>query len=545
MNSEYDKIDDIFRKALEGAVEQPSSGLWRKISGRLLWKEITQFNFTNLSAGWTAGAAAGVIVASLLIFNFVPSTTENVARQITTDKTPENRNNTNPDKQTQTFSSNENIGQHENNKASAAGAAFDKGTTALENQNQGNNASENIVPDKVNSNPDQNTLIGEVSTQKTALSETKITGLNKKTEQPKSSAALAAAEALPISKPKEAGIDEVVSTNSGDNSIAEQKHEAFEISQIEARKGLIDQENNRTGISEIPNPGDGLILTGEETPNNLERRSSGKIQKMHSLSFTLGQFFKGKYNPPKRDLDELNSARYRGKNHVIAMSAYLAPEMIKYTRTASTSREQNYIGGFAINYISSNYMLEGGFELSFSNDLGDYMVNMQTFDSTGYYNHVGSFTIDPENPDSIIFNTVPVAVMDSVEHKSLQQTQNQYTYLQFPFMIGYKAFQKGLFSAYIKAGPSFSVLLNRKEPTLNYYNPDATVQNVDNYTPTRTNTSIQILVSLCLHYQASENFGILIEPTYRYYLRSVYDAQGGELKNPFGIGIRGGMFYNF
>jgi len=274
-------------------------------------------------------------------------------------------------------------------------------------------------------------------------------------------------------------------------------------------------------------------------------RGSGKIQKMHSLSFTLGQFFKGKYKPPKRDYEALNASKYRGSNHIISLAAYFAPEMTEYERTASTSREQNYIGGLAVNYSRLNYMLQGGFEICYSYDLGDYMVHMETFDSTGYYNDINSFTIDPQNPDSIIFNTVPVAVWDSVPHQSHEQTQNQYTYLQLPFMIGYKAYERGLFSAYIKTGPSFSFLLNRKEPTLTYYNPDATVQNIDNYTPTRMNTSIQILVSLCLQFQPTEKFGIMVEPTYRYYLRSVYEVQGSSLKNPYGIGVRGGIFYNF
>jgi hypothetical protein len=219
--------------------------------------------------------------------------------------------------------------------------------------------------------------------------------------------------------------------------------------------------------------------------------------------------------------------------------------MTDYSRMASSSREQNYIGGLAMSYKSSRYLLQGGIELSYSNDLGDYMVNMRTFDSTGYYNNIGSFTINPDNPDSVIFNTTTVAVWDSAHHQSLEQTQNHYTYLQFPFMVGYKAMESGVFAAYIKAGPCFSFLLNRKEPRLNYYNPDATIQNIDNFTPTRLNASIQILVSLSLQFQISDNIGIMVEPTYRYYLRSVYDVQGGTLKNPYGIGVRGGVFYNF
>ena len=537
MNSEYNKIDDIFREALEGATEQPSAGLWHRISGRLLWREISHFNFTNFPAGWAGMAAAGILVATIMIYNFPATSPETTPSQNITENTISNEEqNTEPQQRLIDGNSEENSSIAEtktvesnltdkstvdDEKSSASTLTQTPSSKAQQEQrinNSGAGLQENTVSTKLPDNPIADNLVA------------------------KSSAAIAASQSPEIIKTTGSQQQPALSPN--ENITTEQQREALEISQLEKRKSLIYPDNNATGLNEIPNSGEGLILAGNEMTINSER-GSGKIQKMHSLSFTLGQFFKGKYKPPKRDYEALNASKYRGSNHIISLAAYFAPEMTEYERTASTSREQNYIGGLAVNYSRLNYMLQGGFEICYSYDLGDYMVHMETFDSTGYYNDINSFTIDPQNPDSIIFNTVPVAVWDSVPHQSHEQTQNQYTYLQLPFMIGYKAYERGLFSAYIKTGPSFSFLLNRKEPTLTYYNPDATVQNIDNYTPTRMNTSIQILVSLCLQFQPTEKFGIMVEPTYRYYLRSVYEVQGSSLKNPYGIGVRGGIFYNF
>ena len=539
MNSEFNRIDDIFKKALEGSVEQPSSGVWRKISGRLFWKEITRFNFTNINPGWAGMAAAAIIVATLVVYNLPTTSPKNPASQNVETENPVNPSNpVNFDAIEQTEPGKNHTAQDRN----------------LENNTNTGNDNDLINPEKT---AESDNVLSDNKSDQTGISDHAISNnTEKQTEKSalkttesnfSKTATTEAAGVLSDSRlnsTSEKTSSDIIQTDAEQGLLTEQQHQELEISQLAKRKAMLNPEKNPTGLNEIPNSGDGLYYSGNEA-QAFSERSSGKIQKMHSLSFTLGQFFKGKYKPPKRDYEELNAAKYRGKNHIISLAAYFAPEMTHYTRMASTSREQNFIGGLAVGYSNSTYLLQGGIEFCYSNDLGDYMVNMQTLDSTGYYENIGSFTIDPENPDSIIFNTVPVAVWDSVPHQTHGQTLNQYSYLQFPLMLGYKAWERGLFSAYIKAGPSFSFLLNRKEPTFIYYNPDATIQNITNYTPTRLNASIQILVSLSLEFQATEKLGILVEPTYRYYLRSVYDVQGSSLKNPFGIGVRGGVFYNF
>jgi hypothetical protein len=112
-------------------------------------------------------------------------------------------------------------------------------------------------------------------------------------------------------------------------------------------------------------------------------------------------------------------------------------------------------------------------------------------------------------------------------------------------MVGYKAFQAGRFSAYIKAGTSISIMLNKNVPAFVYTNPEATIHSINNYSLPRLTTTVQALVSLSLQYQLFKNVGILVEPTYRYYIQGVYDVDGKNIEKPHGVGIKGGIYYNF
>ncbi|OYT14104.1 MAG: hypothetical protein B6I19_01675 [Bacteroidetes bacterium 4572_114] len=543
------KIDDIFREGLEGYSEQASKGLWKKISGSLLRYELSRFNLTNVPRHWIGVAAAGIIAVSLFVYNFNTSAPDIVTNITATEK------------------DNPVIVPNQPNQSIYApvdkeGQSIldDNISTPSVNQNQAlilPKTREEIITDnlspinytKVETGTGKNIHVPEEETS-LDLAENEI-GQPDAVKQKGDQSTLAAATVLSAtaaSSMKPAGnTNQEINTNANaleDQASRNSTNEIAEevgISQLDSRHAEISTRETNGGMNEIQ-------TFGQPDPTlthlNLAGHESGKIQKMHSLSYSFGQFFKSKYKPPKRRFSENSSTMMRGNNPYLSIAAYFAPELTQYSRMESTSREQSYIGGLSLTYNTSKFLVEGGVELSYSYDLGDYVVDMQTYDSIGFYNSVNGFIQDPNNPDSVIFDTQMVPVHDSVQHNLHQQTQNQYTYLQFPLMVGYQAMESGIFSAYIKAGPSFSFLLNRQEPNLSYINPDATVNQINNYTPTRMNTSIQVLVSVSLKLQLNEKFGILVEPTYRYYLKSVYDNNNASLKNPYGIGVRGGLYFD-
>ena len=508
-------IDDIFKEGLEGYSEQPSKALWKKVSGGLLRHEVSHFNFTNLPKLWIGVAAASIVAVSLIFFN--PLTNEPAGNTPVTAIEKETPNiEDNQPGQTIFIPSDAETQSLSEDLTTLPSTGPDK--LYLSPNADGNNISGGLTTKNQIGDQAQADLIAPVIEEKDAISFVE----NADEQQP--------------SGPTLQGQSELAT------SVAATKlQEDVEISHLDSHEANLSADETNRMIDEISVLGQPSILF-----TNFERtdHESVKIQKMHSLSYSFGQFFKGKYKPPKRRFSESSSAIFKGNTPYFSLAAYFSPEFTEYTRMASSSREMSYIGGLAVRYNSSRFIAEGGIEYSYSYDLGDYMVGMQTFDSIGFFNEVGGFIQDPNNPDSVIFETYEVPVFDSVQHNLHHQTQNHYSYLQFPLMIGYQAVERGVFSAYIKAGPSFSFLLNRQEPTLNYYKPDATVNQIENYTPTRMNTSIQILISVSLNFQLSEKIGIMVEPTYRHYLKSVYDNTNSSMKNPYGIGVRGGMYFD-
>lgn len=541
MKIDQNHIDDLFKERLDSYTEVPRQGVWKRISSRLLWKEIAHLNFTNVPALWSGLAAAGVLVASLLIFT--PSIIDE-EKPVTAEKSESISQTDSPEsleeETTQTAdAAEENFAEDAREKTGVEAEAESENIPSARESNK----TTEIQPRPDTRDPDQ---IAAKAQQKLEIPDNIPSGEPELSEQ----------QSVKETQPSEQPVLEPESTVMQSGSEIEEQEsgteesttfEDTEISTVEKVKpALIGQEVDAT---EIRTETAGTIPVSDEQDHFMKEidtdTESGKLQKMHSLSFSIGQFLKGKYKPPRRSYHQSTMQMYRGNNSYFSLSAYAAPEVTEYTRVASSSRENSYLGGLALSYHTSRYVFQGGLEVSYHNDLGDYMVNMSTWDSVGFYEGISGFEIDPNNPDSIILHTHTVVVYDSVEHHSHQQTHNHYTYLQLPLMVGYKAMESGIFSAYIKAGPSFSFLLQKQEPKLDFSMPDATIHGIDNYTSPRLNTSIQILVSLSMQFQITEKIGILAEPTYRYYLNPVYDVNSEQLENPYSIGVRGGLYFNF
>jgi len=56
-------MDKMFRENLSDHQIEPSSGVWKSINRKLMWKELSHFNFTNLSRlSWIGGACVMVLI---------------------------------------------------------------------------------------------------------------------------------------------------------------------------------------------------------------------------------------------------------------------------------------------------------------------------------------------------------------------------------------------------------------------------------------------------------------------------------------------------
>lgn len=555
MKTEKNNLDELFRASLGNLTEQPSRGLWHRISRQMLLKEVTRFNFTNVPATWVALPVAAIIIASVAVFTFnnpfqsedssiadqiFPPTVENsITIPQTNSGNVENDNSTNiasveseitdrsqPEEiQEQTSGLNSTpINQQELSKADALTGAeistfynnnsnqTDLHTIQSVDEDQGGIASQESIavqtaPVIIPALADELTVEADDFQKQIRDSEisSEERSLDYKTVEISGLVKLESNEIQPLTM-KERG---------------QMRFLPFELTDFESR-------NRRKDVDE-------------------QSHSTGKVQSLSSQSHSIKYFLRGTYKPPKREFQTNALKSQRKKTSHLVLTGYVAPEITEYARMASTSRERSFAGGLALGYNTPTYVIEGGIEFSYIYDLGDYMVNMETYDSIGFYQSVNGFTVDPNNPGNLIYDIQEVGVWDSVQHHSHQQTQNSYTYLQFPVMFGYKAMNHGNFSAYIKAGPSFSVMLNKNEPGLEFYQSGATINSVENYSLPRLTANVQLLVSLRLQLQVSEKLGIMTEPVYRYYLGTVYEinTNNEKLSNPFGIGLRAGVFYTF
>jgi hypothetical protein len=572
-------IDDIFKEGLAEYSEQPSKGLWNKVSGKLLRYELFRLNFTNVPKLWLGLAAAGVVAVSLFMINPFATEPENNELTVEMQKDTPVSEDTHPNESifipmdAQTKNNQEQLSISPSDSPGSVASSPEMNKTVLDENPEPNNtiidpaektdqaiSIDNTTPYNIVGNKDQ--AVDATSTKSKQLQVQN--NLSNSTEEDEPIINELAGERQ-VTDPLDDKTK--VATGVPATAIAANKLEpAIDAAQLNQTNSIIteplfspDDSQPDLKIAELETRDATLAVEGSNSenieiqllnqPNNslnsmtLKNRETGQLQNMRSKPFSPG-LFQGKYKPPKREFNYSAASIYKLNKPYYTLAAYFSPEITEYARMASSSWEISYIGGLSVTYNNERFIIESGIEYSYTNDLGDYMVDMHTYDSIGYYNEVGSFLPDPNNPGQVIFETNTVMVYDTVQHNLHQQTQNHYSYFHLPLMIGYQAVESGLFSAYIKAGPNFSFLLNKQEQTLDFFNPDATINQIKNYTPVRQNTSIQVLVSVRFKFQLNENLGILAEPTYRYYLKSVYDNTNNTLKNPYGIGLRFGLYYD-
>ncbi|MHC1777488.1 MAG: hypothetical protein AB9834_18960 [Lentimicrobium sp.] len=218
---------------------------------------------------------------------------------------------------------------------------------------------------------------------------------------------------------------------------------------------------------------------------------------------------------------------------------YASMDWIDY---GSGNKKQSMAAGISLSTFKGPWLVETGLAYSLSEDNGRFMISYNSYDSIGYYNKVVSFTPDPENPGTVQFNTEVQGVYDSIDHELETKTNNRYSYLQIPLMAGYQLYAGRLFTIGLKAGPVFSVMLGSDEPAAAFEQEGTTLNSIDNLSPQRVSTNWQVAAGLGIGMHLSPRLTLLAEPTYKYYLRPVYQNHNTK---PQSIGIKAGLLYRF
>lgn len=558
MKFDSNHIDDVFKDGLKDYSEQPSPESWKKISSRILWDDIIHLRFGNIPKMWLATAAGIVILAVVLSLWITSGGNETETSAMEPEKVvtapQQKRGQTRMDEASLTLPTQDvSIVSPEQQQTETSSSLTVPGAFP-----SGSDAGDQLIADK----PDHKISITSEAGREQAKTNHSAAAVGEPDQitrasgtEPETGYTETREETISAQQPAESqqAIKTADQTETGKessvaSSVAVVTNESQAASQFSGE--IVKQESENMAPAQSGINGEESQLANQERPVFLDGNRSSpppqKIPEIDVLSFATTKPGNGNMKPSERTSGNMPGFLYGGYQPYFSVSAYFAPEVTEYHRIASESKESSYLGGVALSYNTENYVIQAGLEISRFNDLGDYLVNIHSYDSIGYYNGVSGFEVDPENPGELIFHTHTVEVWDTVQHHSHEQTRNSYTYLQIPVMVGYKAVESGIFSAHIKAGPSFSFLLNRREPGLEFHaSGNARVAGIDNFTAPRIETNVQVLVSLALQLQFTEKLGLLVEPAYRYYLNPVYDVNNESLKNPYGIGVRGGVFFNF
>lgn len=201
---------------------------------------------------------------------------------------------------------------------------------------------------------------------------------------------------------------------------------------------------------------------------------------------------------------------------------------------------------FVAAYEKSRFILESGLGVNYTSESAKYRINYSSYDSVGFYVGVTSFSIAPENPDSITFETSLKNLYDSIDHFRINENTNKFVYLQIPLRAGYRIFEGNRFALDIKAGILFSLLLYKDIPDIPYQGSDAEQIEVIRQYPDRLTTTWQYTAGIGMNYQINRQLRFTLEPFYRQYIKSVYTpASEFPARSPYSFGIRGGIYLHF
>lgn len=212
----------------------------------------------------------------------------------------------------------------------------------------------------------------------------------------------------------------------------------------------------------------------------------------------------------------------------------------------STTDQFTWSAGISFGLTAGRFYVETGMAYQDMKERGIYTIDLQSYDSVGFYNEVESFEIDPVNPNEIIYNTKEVTVYDSIDYYEHTTPYFKYKYIDVPLIVGFKFFQKEKFTASVETGVMLSLMVEKDIPEAEYYNPDYTVIRIHNNTPERVDLNLLWQMGIRLNYRFYKSMSVSAEPVFTKYLNSIYDTEKGYNNvKPYSMGLRVGIYYGF
>jgi hypothetical protein len=506
------QMDDLIRSTLTGARVEPPKGLWRGIRRRLLLREIVRLNFTNLSKTLWITGISGLVAGAILIYLLAGSPEEiskkPVQNQIASRELPHGT----PGKP----SSPAVTGTPSKPGSAAVVAAVEPTSNPGRNKNAEtkDKSTETKINDSKSTVPGSGT---KVNTQEKPARQAKPSG----NPTPPVPAALAVRPAL-MNPPKSTPANKQSVKGAPVSPI--QPSSAPEAGAVEL-KTTTPAPGTRTELlpalsairmlayEAVPIP----VLTTEPPP-------PGPV-----MAGEPGQEQSGKIIP----------------QHYSAGFGIL-PEYTFYRNDSGSYSEFGYWFAADLAYHAGRFYIRPGLSFGVMYDKSRNSISYKSNDSIGYYREVISYSIDPLNPNRIIYTTVNRTVFDSLVHSMEQEIRNRYEYIQIPLMFGFDIVRSPKFLLSIQAGPVVTFLLGSKE--ISSETIDLTGKTLISSTPgtfRRTESNWQLWGALHMEYRFSKQWSLSFEPVYKYYFKPVAEMPSPSDKSPWSLGLQVGFRYSF
>lgn len=230
-----------------------------------------------------------------------------------------------------------------------------------------------------------------------------------------------------------------------------------------------------------------------------------------------------------------------GKPGSWQLGIFFTPEMLNNPANTNLNT-RNYSLDVNAVYRFSGYLVQSGLGAMWSSDNGKDRIDYNQY--LGSYEDVYYVSFDTTGGEIIpTYFTETVDVYDTIEHFTIKPTENKYTYLNIPLLFGYGG-EGRKFGWFVKAGPSLSVLINKKLTDNGISDNQNRIINVESEVPSRIESNLQVMFTGGATMSIGKNMTLSIEPVFRYYIKSAYEINNIKTKNPYSIGLRAGLLLN-
>ena len=225
------------------------------------------------------------------------------------------------------------------------------------------------------------------------------------------------------------------------------------------------------------------------------------------------------------------------KGGLVFYSAFYQPELV--FNTGEGNKMANSFGfEFQFRPFHPKYVIRTGLGISLSP--GEYNYGIDYYEYMGSYLHLDSvtFTLAEDNFHLLpSYHQTEREVYDSEVQTQYTSTDKRFAYLYIPVMLGYDFIRKDHFTFGLRAGPSVSLLLNKKASQPQYNLGENQLVGVNQITPEREVMNWQVSGGLNLTFIGKNNYFIEAEPSFNYFFNQV-SGEDGSKRHPYSVGFR-------